>query len=306
MAISRTNLDPDLLRAFLAVADQRSFTRAAQSLNRTQSAVSSQIKRLEDQLGLSLFARTTTRVALSPAGEGLVGYARRILHLGDEAVQRLRQHDIAGRVRFGVMDDYGTLLLPPILKSFCAAYPGVELQMETGLTSNMVGRVGKAFDIVLAMHPRGESDGELLRRERAVWAASSAIAPRDLDPLPLALYPQGCLFREWAIEALDRVRRKWRLAFVSHSLAAVEAFTAQGLAVTVVKESTRPKSLQVLDAEARLPRLPTADIRMHVAPSGAIPVDLLAQHLREHVGANNTRVNPALTDTRRTRAGGTA
>jgi DNA-binding transcriptional LysR family regulator len=242
-------------------------------------------------------------VALSPAGEGLVGYARRILHLGDEAVQRLRQHDIAGRVRFGVMDDYGTRLLPPILKSFCAAYPGVELQMETGLTGSMIGRLGKAFDIVLAMHPRGENDGELLRRDEAVWAASSAIAPRDLDPLPLALYPQGCLFREWATEALDRIRRKWRLAFVSHSLAAVEAFTAQGLAVTVVKASTRSKSLQVLDAEAGLPRLPTADIRMHVASSGAIPVDLLAQHLREHIGTSGMRNNPARSHAKRTRTG---
>lgn len=301
MTMSRTNLDPDLLRAFLAVADLRSFTRAAQSLNRTQSAVSSQIKRLEDHLGQSLLSRTTTRVALSPAGEGFVSYARRILHLGEEAVQRLRQHDVAGRVRFGVMDDYGTLVLPPILKSFCAAYPGVELQMETGLTSSMIGRVGKAFDMVLAMHPRGEGDGELLRRERAVWAASSAIAVRDLDPVPLALYPQGCLFREWAIEALDRVDRKWRLAFVSHSLAAVEAFTAQGLAVTVVKEGTRPASLALLDADAGLPRLPIADIRMHVAPLSAAPVSLLVQHLREHIGQRETLAAPTLRGGKRTR-----
>jgi DNA-binding transcriptional LysR family regulator len=170
----------------------------------------------------------------------------------------------------------------------------------------MIGRVGKSFDAFLAKHARGESDGELLCRGRAAWAASPVIAPRDLHPLPLALYPQGCLFREWAIEALDRVRRKRRLALISHNLAAVEAFTAQGLAVTVVKESTRPKSLNVLDVEAGLPRLPTADIRMHVALSGATPVNLLAQHLREHIGANNTQVNRAPTDAKQTRARGTA
>jgi DNA-binding transcriptional LysR family regulator len=294
--MSQPNLDPNLLRAFLAVADERSFTRAAHSLNRTQSAVSSQIKRLEDQLGSQLFARTTTRVALSPAGEGLVGYARRILHLGDEAVHRLRQHEISGRVRFGVMDDYGTLVLPPILKSFCTSFPGVELQMETGLTSSMLGRVGKAFDIVLAMHPRREGDGELLRRDRAVWIASPAISPRDLDPLPLALYPSGCLFREWAIAALDRIQRKWRLAFVSHSLAAVEAFAEQGLAVTVVKESTRPKSLVELGAEAGLPRLPAVDIRLHIAPSCPTPVGFLAQHLKDHFGGDRS-----LTEGKRTR-----
>jgi Bacterial regulatory helix-turn-helix protein, lysR family/LysR substrate binding domain len=137
-------LDPELLKAFLAVADQLSFTRAARSLNRTQSAVSSQIKRLETQLGTELFKRSTTNVALSAAGEGLVGYARRILMLGDEAVQRLKQHRMEGRVRLGVMDDYGALILPPILKSFSNLYPGIELQMETGLTSGMVGRLGRA------------------------------------------------------------------------------------------------------------------------------------------------------------------
>src|SRR5262245_65808948 len=150
--MSITQLDPELLRAFLAVADRRSFTAAAKSLNRTQSAVSSQIKRLEDQLGLELFTRTTTRVDLTAAGDGLIAYARRILSLGEEAVQRLRQHAIAGRVRLGVMDDYGTVVLPPLLKAFCSAYPGIELQMETGLTSGMLGRGGKSYDVVLAMH----------------------------------------------------------------------------------------------------------------------------------------------------------
>jgi DNA-binding transcriptional LysR family regulator len=283
--MSRPTLDPELLRAFLAVADQRSFTRAAHSLNHTQSAVSSQIKRLEEQLGLPLFARSTTRVDLSPAGEGLIGYARRILHLGDEAIQRLRQHEIAGRVRLGVMDDYGTLVLPPVLKSFSTAYPGIELQMETGLTSGMIGRVGRSYDVVLAMHARGTKSGVLLRREQALWAGVDGMSPHELDPLPVALYPPGCLFRQWAIEALDRARRRWRLAFVSHSLAAVEAIAAQGLAITVVKESTVPRSLVVLGPEADLPRLPCAEIRLHAASSLEAPARLLVQHIREHLGA---------------------
>jgi DNA-binding transcriptional LysR family regulator len=176
-------LDPELLKAFLAVADQLSFTRAARSLNRTQSAVSSQIKRLETQLGTELFKRSTTNVALSAAGEGLVGYARRILMLGDEAVQRLKQHRMEGRVRLGVMDDYGALILPPILKSFSNLYPAIELQMETGLTSGMVRRLGRAYDIVIAMHEAGEQTGEFLRREQAVWAGPASINPKDLDPL---------------------------------------------------------------------------------------------------------------------------
>src|SRR5262249_10167540 len=145
-------LDPELLKAFVAVADQRSFTRAATQLNRTQSAVSMQIKRLEDRLGVTLFYRTKANVELSPAGEGLLGYARRILTLNDEAVARLREHKVEGVVRLGVMDDYGTSIVPPLLASFLAGYPLIQVQMETGLTSTMPARLGEAYDVVIAMH----------------------------------------------------------------------------------------------------------------------------------------------------------
>jgi hypothetical protein len=166
-------LDPELLQAFVAVADQRSFTRAAAALNRTQSAVSMQIKRLEERVGVELFHRTKANVDLSSAGEGLLGYARRILTLNDEAVARLREHKVAGVVRLGVMDDYGTAILPPILATFLASYPLIHVEMETGLTSGMPARLGEAYDLVIAMHPVGRGDGEFLRREQAVEAIAA-------------------------------------------------------------------------------------------------------------------------------------
>src|ERR1700744_1738161 len=221
-------LDPELLKAFVAVTDQRSFTRAAARLNRTQSAISMQIRRLEDRLGVTLFYRTKAGVELSPTGEGLIGYARRILSLNDEAVARLREHKVEGIVRLGVMDDYGTSIVPPVLASFIASHPLIQVQMETGLTSTMPARLGKAYDLVIAMHPAGQGEGEFLRREQAVWAGSLHHRAEALDP-------QGCLFRTWAMEALDKARRRWRLAFVSHGLGAAESIAAQGLAVTVVK-----------------------------------------------------------------------
>src|ERR1700710_2837155 len=226
--MSMPSLDPDLLKAFVAVADQRSFTRAAVMLNRTQSAVSMQIKRLEDRLGVALFSRTTVNVDLSAAGESLLGYARRILILNDEAVGHLRDHKVEGVVRLGVMDDYGSIVVPPLLARFFSGYPLIHVEMETGLTATMANRLGEAYDLVIAMHPEGRGDGEFLRREQAVWATSASHAVEAQEPLPVALYPQGCLFRKWAIEALDAAKRPWRLAFVSHSLAAVEAVGAQG------------------------------------------------------------------------------
>src|SRR5882757_400693 len=203
------SLDPELLRAFVAVADHRSFTRAAVTLNRTQSAVSMQIKRLEDRLGVELFSRSKANVDLSAAGEGLLGYARRILALNEEAVGRLAERKVDGVVRLGVMDDYGTCIVPPLLASFLAGYPRIHVEMETGLTSSMPARLGEAYDLVIAMHPEGRGEGEFLRREQAVWATSAAHAVEEQQPLPVALYPPGCLFRKWAMEALDAARRPW-------------------------------------------------------------------------------------------------
>ncbi|MCS3448761.1 MULTISPECIES: LysR substrate-binding domain-containing protein [Bradyrhizobium] len=272
-------LDPDLLQAFVAVAEHRSFTRAASALNRTQSAVSMQVKRLEERLQAELFHRSTSSVDLSAAGEGLLGYARRILSLNAEAIGRVRAHGTDGRVRLGVMDDYGTMIVPPLLKEFIASYPLIHVEMETGLTSTMTDRLGEAYDLVIAMHPEGRGEGELLRTEQAVWAASAAHRVEELDPLPVALYPQGCLFRSWAMQALDQANRPWRLAFVSHSLSAVEAIAAQGLAVTVVKSGTFPPTLRRLTARDGMPRLPRAEIRLHRAQNLSHAASLLADHL---------------------------
>src|SRR6266480_465454 len=130
--MSIPSLDPDLLKAFVAVADHRSFTRAAVMFNRTKA-----------------------NVDLSSAGEGLLGYARRILTLNEEAVGRLAERKVEGVVRLGVMDDYGTFIVPPLLASFLAGYPRIHVEMETGLTSSMPARLGEAYDVVIAMHPEG-------------------------------------------------------------------------------------------------------------------------------------------------------
>jgi DNA-binding transcriptional LysR family regulator len=274
-------LDPDLLKAFIAVADHRSFTRAATALNRTQSAVSMQIKRLEERLQTELFHRTKASVALSAGGERLLGYARRILTLNDEAVGRLRDHKVEGRVRLGVMEDYGTSVVPPLLASFVAGYPLIHVEMETGLTCSMPDRLGEAFDLVIAMHPAGRGDGQFIRREQAVWASSLHWARDEIEPLPVALYPQGCLFRKWAMEALDAAKRPWRLSFVSHSQGAVEAIVAQGLAVTVVKASTFPARLRRLSVDDGMPQLPEADICLYRAASLSAAASLLADHLMD-------------------------
>jgi DNA-binding transcriptional LysR family regulator len=276
-------LDPDLLKAFLAVAEQRSFTRAAVILNRTQSAVSVQIRRLEGRLGVKLFQRSRADVALTAAGDELRVYARRLLDLNAEAVDALRARKREAVVRLGVMDDYGTIVIPPLLARFANDHPQIRVDIETGLTATMPARLGEAYDLVIAMHPEGRGDGELLRREQPVWAAARSYTLGVREMLPVALYPPGCLFRQWAAEALDAVGRPWRLAFVGRTLAAVEAIAAQGLAITVVKAGTLPPRLRVLSERDGLPPLPAADIRLHRARDLSRPAALLAEHLQRGI-----------------------
>lgn len=282
-----SELDPRLLQAFIAVAEHRSFTRAAAGLHRTQSALSMQIKRLEDRLGSRLFHRQPGSVTLTEAGETLLGYAHRIVALSEEALHRLQQEcDIEGTVRLGVMDDYAQIVLPPALQTFADTHPRVRIAIETGLTATMIDRLDSDFDLVVAMHSKGEGGGVLLREERPVWAASATHATENLDPLPVALYPQGCLIRQWAIDALNADGRRWNLSFVSQSLAAVESITAQGLAVTVVKAGTFPPRLRRLDKSDGLPTLPDADIRLHRAADLCRPAALLASHLMDVLAAS--------------------
>ncbi|QOZ10187.1 LysR family transcriptional regulator [Bradyrhizobium sp. CCBAU 51765] len=287
--MTTSDLDPDLLRAFLAVADHRSFTRAAAILNRTQSAVSVQIRRLEERLNVRLFHRTRPGVALSAAGHELLVYARRLLDLNAEAVDALRPRKRDAVVRLGVMDDYGTIVIPPLLAHFARGRPEIRVEIETGLTATMPARLGEDYDLVIAMHPERSGNGELLRREQAVWAAAASYSARPQRPtLPVALYPPGCLLREWATEALDAAGRPWRLAFVSRTLAAVEAIAAQGLAITVVKAGTLPPRLRVLSERDGLPPLPAADIRLHRARNLSRPATLLADHLQRAISESGT------------------
>jgi DNA-binding transcriptional LysR family regulator len=274
------DINTDLMRAFVAVAERRSFTRAAYSLHRTQAAVSMQVKRLEQITGARLFERGGRRVTLTLEGERLLGYARRIVALNDEALQSMAESRLAGTVRLGIVEDYAAGLLPPVLNRFMAAHPKVAVEVETGLTGLLLQHLGEAFQLVLAMHPAGVAPpAEVVRRERPVWAGARGFDVQARTPLPLALGPPGCLLRQWAIGALERAGKPWRLACVSPSFCTVSAGVAAGLAVSVFKASIFPASLRMLGPRDGLPTLPEADIVLHRAPDLPREARALAEHL---------------------------
>lgn len=273
------SLDPELLRAFVVVAERLSFTRAAEQLNRTQATISLQVKRLEERLETILLRRSTARVELTAAGEGFLIDARRILALNEQAIARVSNQLVAGHVRIGIMEDYGTKILPRLLADIAERFPLVQVDMEIGLTARLMKRLGPSFDAVIAMHPEGTAEGDLICRERAIWAAAATRAVEELDPLPVALSNPDCLFRSWAIEALNKAGRPWRLAYVSPSLAATEAIVEQGLAITVVKGSMLAPGLRSIQPGRHVPPLPGAEIRLHQAATSSASVALVVRHL---------------------------
>ncbi|NIA71903.1 LysR family transcriptional regulator [Pelagibius litoralis] len=288
-------IDLSLLRAFVAAADGGGFSQAARRLNRTQSALSMQIKRLESQLGQVLFERSERPPRLTLQGERLLGYAHDLLSLNDAAMQAFAEPEPGGHVRLAVMEDYACCFLPALLGRFLSAYPNVHVEVSTGLTAHLLNDLGKLHDIVVAMHPadvwregRGAAATTLLRREQPRWAAAQRYAAASDRPLPLALYPQGCLFRQWAQAALDGAGRRWQMVLMSPSLETVAGAVAEGWAVSVFKESTFPVRLASLSSAEGFPDLPSADIVLHRSPKArGGPAALLADLIAETWSAPN-------------------
>lgn len=260
------NIDIDLMRCFVTVAEMRSFTRAAAALFRSQSTISSQIRRLEELAGQTLLQRSAHEVLLTRAGEDFLGYARRIVALHDEALDVVNAQSVSGRVRLAVMDDYATVVLPETLSRFVRSHPDVELEVTTGFTRDLLNSLGEEFDLVLATQKAGDGRGAVLRTERTAWACSDRHPFALEEPLQLALLKAPNMYREWALAALNDAGLSWRILFSSSSIGAVEAMAASGSALTVVKTGTARPGLRLLGAEDGLPGLPASEIALHMAP----------------------------------------
>lgn len=265
------DLDLDGLRAFLAIVDTGGFSRAARVLRRSQSAVSAQIRRLEATVGAALFDRTGRLPVLTLDGEALIGVARQMVGLNDQVLARRHGGPVRGMVRLGAMDDYATSVLPRVLRRFAETYPEVGVELQSGLTAELAGKLGVGLDLVLVMHAAGSHRGRILQRDRAIWAAAPGFAVPATGPIPLAVAPRGCLFRDWALAALDRAGRPWRIAYLSQSISAASAAVAAGLAVGVFKAGLMPQGLVPLDAAGGFPALPDIEIALHRSAGHAAP-----------------------------------
>lgn len=273
--------DLDLLRCFVTIAETGSFTRAGERLGRTQSTISLQVKRLEDQIGRSVFARTPRSLSLTPEGERLLGPARQLLRLNDAALAELFEPDMTGRVRIGVPEDFATVHLPTVLSAFAKAHPLVELEVTCDLTLNLLDRFHEGgFDLVLVKRePSAQLEGVRVWREPLVWVARDQLAVTDQSTVPLVVSPEPCVYRKRAIDALEAVGRKWRVTYTSTSLAGSQSAVNAGLGITVLPREMVPPFLTPIIDDPDLPPLYDTEIALIELPGLSETAHRLAQHI---------------------------
>jgi len=279
------NLDIDLLRTFVVIANEKNFTRAAERLMRQQSTVSLQLKRLEDVLGQRLIDRTPRSVELTTEGEAVLAHAQRILDLNDEVVAMTHEPQMHGLVRLGTPEHIATYRLPDILARFVQAYPTVELEVTCDLTLNLLREFRrKKFEIILIKRERASgSEGMRVWREPLVWVTGPHDYVGSDLPLPLVVSPEPCVYRKRATEALTRARRAWRIAYTCGSLAGSIAAVKAGLGVAVLPRDMVPHGLHVVDG-GPLPDLKDTEIAMLSATKLSAPAAKLKDHIFRSLG----------------------
>lgn len=279
-----TNLDMDVLRSLVIGTQLGSFAKAAERLGRSQSAISLQLRKLEEQVGEILLRKEGRGLALTPPGEILLSYAKRLLELNDEAVMAARGVAVEGWVRLGLVQDFAEIWLPLLLGRFARAHPQIKVDVLVERGVNLAEAVAKG-DLDLAL---GWGDYPTPRRRKLAeiplrWIGAANFRLTAGEPVPLIAFKQPCTFRARAIEALDAAGLPWRIAFTSPSLAGLYAAVEAGLGVTPRTAEGVPARLQLLGSDCGLPGLTApVELFLHVAAENPAPaIEHLAEALLE-------------------------
>jgi DNA-binding transcriptional LysR family regulator len=293
--VSRTNLDMDVLRTFVTGFELGSFARAADRLGRSQSAVSTQLRKLEEQVGQPLVQKSGRGLVPTVAGESLLSYAKRLLELNDEAVDSVRGAEVEGWARLGLPQDFAESWLPAVLKRFSHAHPKVRVEVQVNSSVPLIEKTIKGeLDVALvwgdgkdAPHAEQVADLPIRWIGRPDWPC---VASLDGEPLPFAAFAPPCSFRSAAVDAMDAAGLPWRLAFTSPSLSGLWAAAEGGIGITVRTAVSMPKTLIALDPEITgLPALPSVPLALHKADAEPAPAvirltDILLETSRDEIG----------------------
>lgn len=280
------DLDISLLRTFVAIVDTGGLTSAGKKVGRTQPAITHQIRRLEDLIGRTLFDDNRRKLSLTHDGEVLLEFARAMLRLNDEARARFSAPDIAGHVTLGTPDLYSSYILPEVLENFSRSHPNVEIELRCTRSVHLHAALERnEIDIALMTNQPDFRRGELVRREPLVWVAGVGSSPELRKPLPLAVLPQGSVYRHHALEALGSAGKQWSIRSVCDSIAGLQAAVFAGLAVSVFPRCAIVPNVRCLGEADGLPKLPSIELVMHRKNQGiSDAAEQLAQYIVRELG----------------------
>lgn len=254
-------LDSELLRTFLAIAETGSFTNGANRIFRSQSAVSLQIKRLENLLGQTVFHRQARGVELTQTGQTLLPVARQVVGILDETIGALKIDALRGSIRVGIPDEYGETLLASVIASFTRDHPQVTLSVQCSFSAGFPEALAEnELDLAVYLAESAPTGSLLLRNEQTHWVRSRHHCAHEQTPLPVALFDRACWWRDGAIEALQTSGKQYRVAYSSESVTGVIAAIQAGVAVGLVGESFITDELEILSSDFGLASLPASSL----------------------------------------------
>ncbi|QDL95819.1 LysR family transcriptional regulator [Rhodopseudomonas palustris] len=276
-------LDLELLRSFVSVVEAGGFTRAGERVHRTQSTVSQQIKRLEDDLGRQLLDRSGKDVIPTEAGERLLSYARRLLALAEEARDVVARPGNEGAVRLGIPEDFALYRLPRLLGSFSRARPGLRLDVRADQSLNLKRDLERGdLDLALLKRETGGSGAIAVWPERVYWVNSkNHPCNAKASSVPLIFFPGGCLYRTRAIHAIETTGRRWHMAYTSSSLAGIQAAVAAGLGLSILSEISIQADHRKLTARDGFPPIDRTELALIAGPQASPATLRLAETLAE-------------------------
>ena len=276
-------LDLDQLQTFVTIVDTGSFTKAAGEVLRTQSAVSMQMRRLEERIGKPLFEKDGRANRLTEDGEKLLAYARRLMQLNRETLAAFDDRALQGTVRIGIPDDYADRFLPEIMARFARSNPRVELTVTCESTPGLVEHLKRGkLDLAIVTHSDAHAPSEIVRREPLLWVSSANHATHEETVLPMAFGRPTCLWRRTACDVLDRMERDYRILFSSYSATVITAAVLSGLAISVLPECALRPGMRVLgeaDGFGVLPDCRIGMMRGHTTQADI--VEAVARHISE-------------------------
>ena len=279
-----TNLPTDVLRTFLAVIDLGSFTKAGQLLGRTQPAISLQIRKLEELLGMPLLDTSGRNIALTKDGETLARHARQLLVLNDEIVTRLQKRGSQGSLRVGLPTDYAVAFFQTAMGHYSQQHPEVQLSIHCDVSENLLSMfAADELDLAIAMYDDGPAPGLIYTWvERPIWTAGADSDVDRRNPLPIAAHPDGCHYRSRMIRCLDQIGRPWRIAHSSPGISGLQQAVQSGLGVTALTRRTLLRGMRVLTEKDGFPPLADLHVGLHFKNTGASTAALtLVNHIMQ-------------------------